>query len=98
MQACFRFHGDLQFLLRHRWRTMHPIFLPMPRIASIKDTVEAFGPPHTEIGSIACNGQPVDFSWPVQARQQFDLHPVTAPWDAVPLPNPAFLADGSLAT
>ncbi|WP_310600261.1 Mut7-C RNAse domain-containing protein [Desulfobulbus sp.] len=104
MQACFCFHGDLSFLLRPRWRTTRQIVLPMTRAASIKDAIEAFGPPHTEIGDIVCNGRPVDFSWPVQAGQQFDLYPVTSPWDVtrpsflrpVPLPALAFLADGSV--
>lgn len=104
MQACFHFHGDLVPLLRPRWRSGQPIRLPVTRAASIKDVIEAFGPPHTEIGGIDCDGRPMDFSCPVGAGQRFDILPVTAPWDVTrptllrpdPLPGLAFLVDGTL--
>ena len=101
MQASFYFHGEISHLLRPRWRSLHPIFQPVTRAASIKDVIESFGPPHTEIGAITCNGQPVDFSWPVKTVQRCDFFPVTPPWDVTrptllrpdPLPGLGFIVD-----
>jgi len=101
MQASFYFHGDISQLLRPRWRSLYPIVQPVTRAASIKDVIESFGPPHTEIGAITCNGQPVDFSWPVNTGQRFDFFPVTPPWDVTrptllrpnPLPGLGFIVD-----
>jgi len=81
MQASYYFHGETSSLLRSRWRAMYPIVQPVTRAASIKDVIESLGPPHTEIGAITCNGQPIAFSWPVEPGQQFDIFPVTPPWD-----------------
>jgi hypothetical protein len=81
MQATYHFHGDLPRLLRRRWRGDNPIIAPVKRAASIKDVIEAFGLPHTEVHAITCNGRPVDFSWPVRANQHFDIFPVAIPWD-----------------
>ncbi len=99
--ASYSFHGDLQTLLRWRWRDCNPIRLPVTRSASIKDTVEAFGLPHTEIEQILCNGDPVDFSWRVVPGNHFDIHPITPKWDVftpnllrpVPLTDLRFLVD-----
>jgi len=70
MNAFFHFHGDLTNLLRRRWRGATPIIQPVTRSASIKDVIESFGVPHTEVGEILCDGLPVQFpdSWrPVDA-------------------------------
>lgn len=100
--ATYRFHGDLLHLLRRRWQTANPVVQPVTRAASIKDVFESFGVPHTEVGAIACNGNPIDFSWPVGAGQHFDILPIPVPWDPTlptllrptPLPGPAaFLVD-----
>lgn len=98
---CYRFQGGLSRLLRSRWRGVEPIVQPFTRPASIKDAIEAFGPPHTEIGSIRCDGQPVDFDWPVGPGQDYEITPLLAPWDVSratllrpqPLPALRFLAD-----
>ncbi len=81
MTAGYHFHGDLQGLLRRRWRSSAVLAVPVDRAASIKDVIEAFGVPHTEIGQILCDGRDVDFSCPVTDGQRYDLHPVTPPWD-----------------
>lgn len=82
MPAEYEFHGDLPKLVRPKWlddgRT---IIQPVTRRASIKDVMESFGLPHTEIGKIECGGRDVDFSFPVEDRQFFSIHPVCAPWD-----------------
>lgn len=101
MSATYFFHGDLLHLLRLRWQAAHPVVQPVVRAASIKDVIESFGVPHTEVGAIACNGIPIDFSWPVEAGQHFDILPIPVPWDPTlptllrpaPLPGLAFLVD-----
>lgn len=101
MNAIYHFHGDLPQLLRPRWRTANPIALPVTRAASIKDAIEAFGLPHTEVGDIACDGQPADFCRRVEAGQRFDIFPHPTPWDVtrptilhpVPLPELRFVVD-----
>jgi hypothetical protein len=87
MHAFYHFHGNLTNLLRRRWRGATPIIQPVTRSASIKDVIESFGVPHTEVGSILCDGLPVNFSRPVAAGQRFDIHPIPVPWE-VTQPTP----------
>lgn len=104
MTATYHFHGDLPTLLRGRWRRHNPVVQAVTRSASVKDVLESFGLPHTEVGEIFGNGQPVDFSWPVTEGQEFDIFPVLPPWDVrspsllrpVPLPAIRFLADANV--
>ena len=101
MAAVFEFHGDLSCLLRPKWRTKKPLILPITRRASIKDVLESFGLPHTEIGKIVCQGREVDFSAAVEENQQFSIFPIQAPWDVtgksllrpVPLLEASFMVD-----
>lgn len=81
MHIRYCFQGTLSHLLRKRWRGMDPIVQPFTRPASIKDVIEAFGPPHTEIGHILCDGQPVDFDWQIGPDQQYEIAPIVPPWD-----------------
>ncbi len=80
MAATYHFHGDLVQLLHRRWRGPQPIVLAVTRRASIKDQVEAFGLPHTEIGRLLCDGRDIDFShtWCAIANRSTT---VTVPWD-----------------
>lgn len=80
MNAFYHFHGDLTNLLRRRWRGATPIIQPVTRSASIKDVIESFGVPHTEVGEILCEGLPVQFTRLVAAGRRFDIHPVPVPW------------------
>ena len=78
----------------------------MTRRASIKDVIEALGPPHTEIGSLRVDGAEVDFGHlllpgPGGGPTEVDVFPVTPPLDVTrpsllrptPLPRPAFVVD-----
>jgi uncharacterized protein with PIN domain len=104
MHATYFFHGDLTGLLRPRRGLPHPVIQLVTRSASIKDVIESFGPPHTEIGRITCNGQEADFSQPVRANQWFDLYPIPCPWDVTvptqlrpdPLTGIRFMVDGNV--
>ena len=83
MTATYHFHGDLHHLLRQRWRASNPIILPVTRSTSIKDAIEAFGLPHTEVGNLTCNGSMIDFSKRVEDNDHFAIYPIIAPWDIV---------------
>ena len=80
MCATYHFADSLTCLLRRQWRNTQPIELALTRSTSIKDVIEAFGVPHTEIGSIHCNGKAVDFSHHVQDEQSFSLQGIPLPW------------------
>jgi uncharacterized protein with PIN domain len=79
--ATFYFHGDLPGLLRRELRGETPLVRPLTRKASIKDVIESFGLPHTEVDRLECNGRPVDFAAPAEDNSRYDIHPVRAPWD-----------------
>ena len=81
MVATYHFQGDLPLLLRPQWRIPQPITQPVTRAASIKDVLESFGVPHTEIGHIACNSLPIGFSHLVEDQQEFIIRPIPVPWD-----------------
>ena len=88
-----RFHGGLNdFLAPERRGTsfLHP--LPSP--CSVKDLIEALGPPHPEVDVVLVDGRAVDFSHRVQPGQRIDIHPPHAPLDV--LPEPRFLLDVGL--
>lgn len=101
MHIRYHFQGSLTKLLRSRWQGMDSIVQPFTRSASIKDVIEAFGPPHTEIGHILCDGQPVDFNWLISSGQDYEISPILPPWDVsratllrpTPLPTLRFFTD-----
>jgi len=110
--AILHFHGYLADLLRRDdpgpdARGM--VIYPVTRRASIKDIIEALGPPHTEIGRIEADGHEVGFGHLLEPGEKVDLRPLAAPFDVLrpsllrpePLPRIAFAVDanaGQLAT
>ena len=87
-------------------------FLPLPRkgvafpfgfsgLPAVKDTIEAIGVPHPEIGIILINSCPAHLASPLQARDQVEVYPVISKkqWPAdyfllPPAPEPArFILD-----
>jgi len=77
------FHGDLPKLLHHGWRNIRPISITLSRRASIKDVVESFGLPHTEVGRLEVGGHEVDFSFIVEEDRTLDIFPVLPVWDVL---------------
>jgi uncharacterized protein with PIN domain len=85
------FLGELNdFLGSDKGETTHRF--PLRRRTSIKDLIEALGPPHPEVGRIEAEGALRDFAYlpragdrirvaplerPVDVRQADDLHPVS---------------------
>ena len=101
--AEFRFYEELNdFLLpEQRKQTIHYRFNGRP---GIKDPIEAFGVPHTEVELIVVNGQSVGFGYQLQAGDRVAVYPVFESLDITPLlrlrekplRNPRFILDVNL--
>jgi uncharacterized protein with PIN domain len=101
--AEFRFYGELNdFLLpEQRKRTMHYRFSGHP---GIKDPIEVFGVPHTEVDLIVVNGQPVGFGHQLQNGDRVAVYPAFESLDISslrrlrekPLRYPRFILDVNL--
>jgi uncharacterized protein len=74
------------------------------RRASVKDAIEALGPPHTEVGSILVNGLEKGFDHLIQPGERVAVHPTETPrvvlhptlLRPVPLPCLAFAVDANV--
>ena len=73
--ARFRFYAELNDFLpeESRGRELTRRFSVS---GSVKDLVESFGVPHTEVDLVLANGQPVDFTYPVQDGDRVSVYPV----------------------
>ncbi|MGZ8955871.1 MAG: Mut7-C RNAse domain-containing protein [Methylovulum sp.] len=82
--AEFRFYAELNdFLpLGQRKRTVHYRFSGHP---GIKDPIEVFGVPHTEVEVIIVNGQSVGFDYQLQDGDRAAVYPVFKSLDISPL-------------
>ncbi len=72
--ASFRFYGSLNDLLPpdRRGRTLlRRFFAPTP----VKDLIESFGVPHTEVELVTLNGEPVDMARRVEAGDRIAVYP-----------------------
>jgi hypothetical protein len=78
--ANFRFYAELNdFLLPERRFTEFAYgFLD---VATVKDRIESFGVPHTEVDLILVNGQSVDFAYRVQDGDRISVYPVFEAFD-----------------
>ena len=84
MHAIFRFYAELNDHLppENRMRDIaHGFHGPV----SVKDRIESLGVPHTEVDLILVNGNPVDFSYPVQDGDRISVYPVFESFDITPL-------------
>lgn len=76
----------------------------LTRRTSVKDLIESFGVPHTEVEVILVNGKSVDFSYIVQPGDRISVYPVFEGLDISPLlrlrdkplRRPCFVADANL--
>ncbi|WP_459937097.1 Mut7-C RNAse domain-containing protein [Desulfonatronum parangueonense] len=100
MSVLITFHGHLRDFASTS-RQGAKFEYPLHRRASVKDVIEAIGPPHTEVGEIHRNGQPISFDVLLEEGGELDVYPIAAPWDVtkasrlrpVPLAKLAFLVD-----
>lgn len=75
--AYFQFHAELNdFLPRHKRQVK--ILYSFTERASIKDTIESLGVPHTEVDCIEVNGKNVDFSYIVRDADNINIYPISA--------------------
>lgn len=82
--ATFRFYQELNDFLpaeRTRGAFVHH-FIDR---ASIKDMIESFGVPHTEIDLILVNGESVDFSYIVKDKDYISVFPMFESVDITPI-------------
>jgi hypothetical protein len=93
------FYGDLDFFVKAKNR-LQPVRRVLTYKTSVKDVIESFGVPHPEVDLIVFNGQPVDFSFRLEADAALDVYPVSA--DLFPSSRlqareiRSFVADGHL--
>ncbi|SDB36587.1 hypothetical protein SAMN05660653_01732 [Desulfonatronum thiosulfatophilum] len=100
MPVVITFHDDLRVFASFSRQGAKRGY-PLLRRASVKDVIEAVGPPHTEVGEILLDGVPVGFDAVVEAGFELNVFPIAAPWDVAkatllrpnPLPSLAFLVD-----
>ena len=99
-RASFRFYAELNdhLPLEQQYKTLEKAFFTP---GTVKDMVESFGVPHTEIDLIVANGQSVDFSYLVQNGDRIAVYPMFESFDVAPeqrlrpqsLRNPKFILD-----
>lgn len=101
--AAFRFYAELNDFLpaaRQFTEFTHP-FLD---IATVKDFIESFGVPHTEVDLVLVNGEPVEFSYRVKDGDRVSVYPMFESFDIAPvsrvrpepLRTPRFILDTHL--
>jgi len=83
-QATFRFYAELNDFLAPERRYV-PFEYAFLDIASVKDRIESFGVPHTEVDLILVNGSPVDFTYRVADGDRVSVYPVFEALDIAPL-------------
>lgn len=101
--AYFRFYEELNDFLppgQHK-QTLPYRFAGHP---AIKDPIEVFGVPHTEVELIIVNGEPVGFDYHLQPQDRIAVYPVFESFDITslvrlrekPLRRTAFVVDANL--
>ena len=102
-QVTLRFYEELNDFLSPALRKT-AISHSLERRASVKDVIESFGVPHTEIDLILVNGESVDFSYIVRGGDRISVYPMFEGLDISPLyrlrprplRDPRFIADVNL--
>jgi len=102
-EARIRFYAELADFLppELRQREIPCQFLD---VVAVKDRIESFGVPHTEVDLILVNGEPVDFSYRIQDGDRVSVYPVFEAFDIAgltrlrpkPLREPRFVLDTHL--
>lgn len=83
-QAHVRFYAELNdFLLPPKRMQMMPYTFDVS--GSVKDVIESFGVPHTEVDLILVNGEAVDFSYTVQDGDRISVYPAFRSIDISPV-------------
>jgi uncharacterized protein with PIN domain len=77
------FWGNLKELLRSPFRGVKRVEYELTRQASVKDIVESFGVPHTEVGRLTVDGRDISFSCPGSDHDRVDVYPLCPPVDVL---------------
>jgi uncharacterized protein len=102
-EVTLRFYEELNdFLAAHLRKT--DIVLPYNRRTSVKDLIESFGVPHTEVELVLVNAVSVDFTHIVRPGDRISVYPVFEAMDVsplirlrpAPLRTPRFIVDVNL--
>lgn len=83
-QVELRFYEELNDFLPPQWRKT-PFTHALTCRRSVKDLIESFGVPHTEVEVILVNGESVDFSHVVLPGDRVSVYPVFESLDIAPL-------------
>ena len=102
-QVQLRFYEELNDFLAPALRKV-TFAHSFDRRTSVKDMIESFGVPHTEVDIILVNGRSVDFTYIVQDGDRISVYPVFESLDVSPLVRlrphplrtPAFVLDTNL--
>jgi uncharacterized protein with PIN domain len=99
-QAYFRLYAELNDHLPsdRQYQTLEKVFFAP---SAVKDMIESFGVPHTEIDLVIANGRSVDFSYIAQPNDRIAVYPMFESLDVTPelrvrpqpLREPKFLLD-----
>ena len=103
MRAELRFYAELRGFLapaRRSGTVTHIFRVP----GSVKDVIESYGVPHTEVDVILANGESVDFSYQVVDGDRISVYPMFEAFDVSalvrvrpqPLREVRFVLDGHL--
>lgn len=82
-EATLRFYARLNDFLTPSRRQLE-FFHRFDGAPAIKDMIEALGVPHTEVGLILVNSDPVDFTYNVQSGDRISVYP---PFEHLELPS-----------
>jgi uncharacterized protein len=102
-QVQLRFYEELNDFLPPERRKI-TFAHALTRRTSVKDLIESFGVPHTEVEVILINGESVDFSYIVQPGDRISVYPMFESVDVSPLirlrekplRDPRFVIDANL--
>jgi uncharacterized protein with PIN domain len=105
MHADLRFYAELRDFLAPARRSGHVSHV-FREPGSVKDVIESYGVPHTEVELILANGQSVEFGYRVVDGDRISVYPVFESFDvsplvrvrAHPLREPRFVLDVHLGT
>jgi uncharacterized protein with PIN domain len=93
------FHSDLGFFLKDKG-SAQPVRRVLAHKTTVKDVIESFGVPHPEVDAINVNGQPVNFSFHLEADTTLEVYPVSTTFFSTLRLQArcvrAFVADGHL--
>lgn len=101
--AEFRFYAELNTFLKRSCRQQW-CSRASPRDATVKNVIEAFGVPHTEVDLILVNGESVDFSHILHENEWISVYPRFSSFDIAeltrlplrPFRGAKFIADAHL--